>query len=1506
MVGGARVKAWLPTVTVVILLICFEQLPAQQAPPISYGVAIGISQFDDIQLPKIPGAASSATGLAAALQGTGLAPRNVLVRTDSTANKDSVLRALRTVLNDRARATDSVLIYIAGNGRVDGNGTTREAYLMTYDSNPGAKRATALRISDLSQFFKDSQAGGIYLIVDLTGDSLQTELESLAKLPRVVLAAAASGPTLSGLGETVARGLLDGSKPNGPDTAGQLSERIRAATPNKQALLALTQPGAALFPSKPVLVSEVKPPLTDTGKTLPTKIEEKPVVETRPTPQTTQQTPVITEAQTRAANLQAALARARTLSDQQKWEDAMTAALDAMKIDPQSTEAWAFLRNLETSLVRAHKWDQVQGSVQRATKANLPEPQFQDLVRDTSAMVVSEASKQSNWREADTMFKVALSVRPSAEATRGAALAALHVNFDDANAALARRDFGDARDLFDAVVKVQGQFKSPADLKELAPLFVEAQAKSKQASTALVLQGAADQFNRGDYKTAQAIVGELLRNDPQNSDALNLLGKTTRGQEIIDDDNSGQTKLAQEDWQGALGDFDAALRVNPQDTQAMTGRKKAQDAIDQARAELAQQQRKRMYLGAGGSVLVALGIVVLAPAARRARVYTRLGWKARAIRVLERMIAKNPGRTDVVMSLSALYSSNGSLPAAVSLCTRYLLINPADRDVQVLLADAQFELREFPAARETYRRVLASDPVNSIACSRLLEIEVDPPNDESPLEIYEPALRANPDNPCLNRLVARYYLRQERHSIEALAVFQKALLADSGNIALRLAFAQACWKQENYEEAITQAGKVVEQNPENRAALSLWLEASQECGKLSECFGLVDSHRATGLRAILVCEEIAARDPSLRPMVHERYTRLLKNAATPEEQQIYSSHICIDDDATRAALTHLKVAVASETTGELHQRELARVLARFREAHRHKQDYPQAYADVLFRLGYLYRGLDSRGALTSFQQIVKLPEWQVRSTTAMQDILDSLGIDQLASIFFEEVGWDCKPESAGAGFADLIVNPPQESESKLHSMFGNCRVRCYSRPITLDDVVKLNRELAEQGIVNREFTFVVSPLRARQDVLALIYALLTEQPSLRVIPFESVVLKQAIIEGKSGEALEQILRLWVGQGDLFDVHSPIADAGTFFGRGQFIHTLTTKIIHGENFGIFGLRKVGKTSLVFQLRENLPRNLIGYADLQSIASRRCDEIYFRLSSALRRELRIKFPEVPAIASFLTDFDANRSYPTIATDFHNELLKIKEALESQGQQPRVLLLLDEIELLISNDQTKGFAGFEDFFRQIRGLYQQEGFVLSGVIGADPNACRAGKWGDRDNPIFQYYDEIFLSPLDRSECDQMVLGIGEVMGVSFDALSLEKIYDETGGHPYVGRQLCSRIVSRHSQRPLKVLADLVDEGVEDYIAQRPDYFVGVFRGYISEEARKLLEVTALNDDNDASHADLLAFSIKAGLERGRFDRALQDLELFHLLSRAKDRYHIKILLLRRWIRRSWLGID
>src|SRR4029078_7131683 len=102
--------------------------------------------------------------------------------------------------------------------------------------------------------------------------------------------------------------------------------------------------------------------------------------------------------------------------------------------------------------------------------------------------------------------------------------------------------------------------------------------------------------------------------------------------------------------------------------------------------------------------------------------------------------------------------------------------------------------------------------------------------------------------------------------------------------------------------------------------------------------------------------------------------------------------------------------------------------------------------------------------------------------------------------------------------------------------------------------------------------------------------------------------------------------------------------------------------------------------------------------------------------------------------------------------------------------------------------------------------ESFIVSAVVGATPTVCRTATWDGRDNPVFQFYDEVFLAPLDRQERDKMVQGLGELMGVRFDAGSLQTVFAETAGHPYVARQLCSRVVKSFPERPLDVRADMM----------------------------------------------------------------------------------------------------
>ena len=294
-----------------------------------------------------------------------------------------------------------------------------------------------------------------------------------------------------------------------------------------------------------------------------------------------------------------------------------------------------------------------------------------------------------------------------------------------------------------------------------------------------------------------------------------------------------------------------------------------------------------------------------------------------------------------------------------------------------------------------------------------------------------------------------------------------------------------------------------------------------------------------------------------------------------------------------------------------------------------------------------------------------------------------------------------------------------------------------------------------------------------------------------------------------------------------------------------------------------------------------------------------------------KMRVKFSFVPLPEFTLKgeQYDAAKTYEHVGPAFHTDLLKLKQALERSGKTPRVLFLLDEIELMIPHGSSEGFDGHQKFFRQLRGLHQSTGFVTSAVVGADLTPLRAGRWGQRDNPVFQYYDEVFLSFLERRECKEMVTALGDVMGIAFDPEALKLIVDESGAHPYVTRQLCSSIVSHYQDRdrPVTVEAAMVLEGINDYIFKRPEYFSGLFRGYVSRTGQSVLLQMATEDTSHVQHHQLAeSVQKKHNLGPRETQAALQNLEIYHFLGREGETMYFRIPLMRRWLRASMLGLE
>jgi tetratricopeptide (TPR) repeat protein len=1192
----------------------------------------------------------------------------------------------------------------------------------------------------------------------------------------------------------------------------------------------------------------------------------------------------------RRAEAQRAYNQGQAALSARRWNDAIARFNEASGLDPEFQPARqglkeAYLGQGRTQ-VAAEQWDQAVRSLEEAQRLDPNDQEAARLLQDAkigklyAEGVTRLASKQ--WSEAITNFSEVLGLnRQYRDASDRLIEAQVHKFYDDGLTAFKNQEFDKAIANFDRIIQAKATVKSAGIKQSLGSLFKDADSNKQLARVESLFKIGMERLNNGDYPEASLKFDEVLKINPNHEQARRqreISSSETNYRAIEDTITRGQENLKQGKWEEAAALFEVVLRQYPNHVRAKEGKEKALQEIAAAQT----RQRMLWTIGGTGGVGLLLIIIVLWSPLRRARIYSSLGRLQQA---------------------GQLYENVGLHDQALSLYESSLRLKPDDVGVLMLVGKVYLKKGNHDRALQAFHHILELGQGQKEVYKKLLEIHDGmQASDRLGLDLYGQAWRAEPESPELNRLLSRLYLSAGRTDEHAIEVYRRAIIHEPDNLRLRLMSGQGYLEEGRFRETIEEAKQILARNADDGPALSLFLKASHRNGSLDDALATLDSHRFCPLTTLAAYESLVELEPAYRPAVHERYCRIATGLTEEHaERPLYLAHLALDDGETNQAADHLSQAHQHEPKSDAYLGELIRAYRRLVLLK------PGPDPELIFRLGELNRQQgDWRQALSSFQQIVRIPEWKLRAGKALEEILDGLPLAEAAAKFFEDVNWHVVGFFPGQETRDFIVNPTQPFEKKIYSFFERAQVRCFERPVTVEDIVQLKHDLGGQNQINREVTFVIVPIRPRQDVYALIYALITEEPPLTVIPLEAAALKQAIIDLKCADVLEQTLHQWLGQGDLYDIHSPIADAATFFGRGQFINRLTTKIIQRENFGIFGLRKVGKTSLIFQLRENLPTNLIAYVDLQSISSGRGDEIYFRLIEALRREVRVKYPDAPLPEFTLTSYDPREEYPTVATDFHNDLLRLKQVLERDGKMPHVLLLLDEIELMIPYGQSQGFQGYDGFFRQVRGLYQQEGFVLSGVVGADPTLCRAGKWGDRDNPVFQYYDEVFLTPLERHECEQMIQGIGEMMGISYSPASLELIYDESGGHPYVARQLCSRVVNRYKDRPLEVGERMVHEGIDDYIAQRFDYFVGVFRGYLSNEARKILEAAAITEENQMTRPELIAFAERAGFDREALEKALQDLELFHLLVRERESYRIKIKLMRRWIRRSWLGVE
>lgn len=246
--------------------------------------------------------------------------------------------------------------------------------------------------------------------------------------------------------------------------------------------------------------------------------------------------------------------------------------------------------------------------------------------------------------------------------------------------------------------------------------------------------------------------------------------------------------------------------------------------------------------------------------------------------------------------------------------------------------------------------------------------------------------------------------------------------------------------------------------------------------------------------------------------------------------------------------------------------------------------------------------------------------------------------------------------------------------------------------------------------------------------------------------------------------------------DLFDYTLPLDNDLFFFGRQAIVAEHIDAVRRSENRGIFGLRKTGKTSILFKIMRQCKENKIPvkYYDckVSSIYNLTCDELLNRICDDI-------------VGILPGEIRGWRSKKTAADRF---LALVSQLSEDQ----RICLLFDEIEYIFVSSKLaphweKEFVPFWQTIWSAQSQYRRFSFIVAGV---NASIAETDKIDGVQNPMFGIVKSKYLTGFEKGELHSLTSVFGKRMGLHFSEAAIELLHSRYGGHPLLTRMICSQI--------------------------------------------------------------------------------------------------------------------
>ena len=245
--------------------------------------------------------------------------------------------------------------------------------------------------------------------------------------------------------------------------------------------------------------------------------------------------------------------------------------------------------------------------------------------------------------------------------------------------------------------------------------------------------------------------------------------------------------------------------------------------------------------------------------------------------------------------------------------------------------------------------------------------------------------------------------------------------------------------------------------------------------------------------------------------------------------------------------------------------------------------------------------------------------------------------------------------------------------------------------------------------------------------------------------------------------------------NLFDYRLPLEKDTYFFGRDALLHSFMDSVKRGENRGVFGLRKTGKTSFLYKLSRDLSGlgdTVVLFYDCKtpSIRQRSASELLRKITSDLARELAIDW-SLPSDDRFISE-------------------SLSDLIKRTPSETKVAVIFDEVEYISYFSKTDRHWGddYLSFWQSIWSVQSETRRFSAILAGVNPQLVETDKIAGVQNPLFGIVPYDYLSGLSVDEVRRMLGVLGRRMGLRFSATVAEDFKEEYGGHPLLCRLAAS----------------------------------------------------------------------------------------------------------------------